>query len=105
VLSGRGLCNGLIKRLEKCGVYEHDRDGPDDPGAGGRYFARHIVWLQNLMWHIMAKTHAQGARERGAKGEIKKKGGKKHTLSLSEGKRPLGRPRRRRQEKIKADSE
>ena len=69
MLSGRGLCNGLITRLEKCGVYERDRDGPDDSGAGGRYFARNFVWLPNLMWHIMAKTHAQGARERGAIGE------------------------------------
>ena len=40
VLSDRGLCVRRITRLEKCGVYEGDREGPIAPGVGGRYFAR-----------------------------------------------------------------
>jgi hypothetical protein len=91
-------------------VYERDGEGPDALEAGGRHFNHHFVWMQNLIWYMMAKTEAQGARD-GAPRKIfstkrgNKKEGRKKTLSLSEGKSPLGRPRRRRQDKIKTDSE
>ena len=91
----RGLCVGLITCLEKCGVYESDREGPVAPWGGGRYFARLFEWLRNLIWHTSREKHRLRVLENGAprkilgttRGNETEGRKKKNTLSLTAGRR------------------
>ena len=62
-VSRRGLCDEPITRLEKCGVYEHDREGPVAPWGGADILPVFSYGCETLSGTLREKTQDQGAEE------------------------------------------
>ena len=64
----RGLCVGLITCLEKCGVYERDREGPVAPWPGGQIFFPSFCMATKLDLAHQGKNKGSGCSRMGCRG-------------------------------------